>query len=1577
MMKENRIGILTVQETHLDEDSVRTLKEMYGRRLEIFSSGDPVNPTAARGIAVVLNKEVTSTREAEMETVIPGRAIMVSLNWHRDKILRVLAVYAPNGNEDNEKFWKEIREWWDRKRAPRPDLMMGDFNMVEDAIDRRPARLDGGGAVEELIALRANWGLMDGWRTTYPDNKEFSYAQTWRNGERASESRIDRIYASTEIVETALDWRISIPQVDSDHLMVSVKLVDRKAPFIGPGRWTMPGIVLENERFIDRIRAMGKEATAEIEGIEERTATKNPQVIYAEYKKKIVELARETAKRAVPKVKKQIRELQTELERAKNGGCVTQATKIAIQERIRSLEIKRDKDVRLSTRARYCLEGECVSRYWSAINREKKPREIIYSLTREGANGTEEVCKSCEMAELARDHHNRIQGEGLANEEVRRRTTDEILAEITAEADPEAAGNLEKRIQREEIEEAISKAECGKATGLDGIPYELWKTLAKEYARERKVEAITPGFDAVTLLKTVFNDIERFGVAEGTDFTKGWICPLYKKKERNKIENYRPITLLNSDYKIMTKVLAMRLATVAPEIVHPDQAGFMPNRQITDQVRLTQLMTSFAEAVEEDGIIVALDQEKAYDKIEHEYLWRTLKKYGLPQEFIQTVKALYADAVSVVVINGEMSSSFRISRGVRQGDPLSCLLFDIAIEPLATLLRKSPLKGYHIPGTAEKTITSLFADDTTVFLAKEDDFGVLQATLERWCKASGAKFNKEKTEIIPLGSTAYRESVYTTRKMSQAGPDLPEGVRIAKDGESTRILGAWIGNKTDDAQQWTTTVDKIVAALDRWKKCKPTQKGKRLIIQMFVGGMSQYLTAAQGMPDHTIRALNKIITTFLWNGGKPRVNLNTLQAGKETGGMAILDVEARNEAIDLMWLKGFLKLSEHRPKWAYVADVLLAQNTLAKHKTMPESAKINIFLQEWDVKTDRRGGLPECLKRMMRVAKKHNARFEAIKLSAELKKKLPMWYHIGGSKRLALYNNTPAGKCLRNNHGVKTVGDALIVANRTRHRDPDDPHEKTANCQCGACTQDRNTHQCRNPNRCALAAQRLIECLQPKWDPDSRTPDDGLSLTPRRIQKNEKAQKEGGPVLFNPSITVKDDIGKIFRVFTEPDAPRIWPGRRAQRNGDEWHDEITAYTDGSSTNNGCENAKVGSGVWIEDNHEWNAAVRLPNEYKTNQAGEAAAVLIATQNIPNVYPLLIKSDSESTINALTENLEEMEDRGWIGIANRELLKATVAKMRKRAAPVALEWVKGHAGIIGNEKADGQAGRGANDPTPTALDLNIDPDFNLTGARIASLTQALAYAGIREKKVPQPRPKTTAMITKIQAAMQSEGYNTPTEPAIWRAIRHKDITRKISDFMWLTLHDAHRVGSFWLKIPNHEDRAVCPLCEELEDMEHILLKCKAKCVRTIWEEAEILWTKTGKKWPTLNMGTVTTPALIDFKETGRKTSDAGANRLYRIIISETAHLLWRLRCERRIAREDKEEKQHSEEEARNMWRALIKQRIELDKGMTNKSLSKKALKESVVYDTWSRILRDDTNLPDGWATAKGVLVGLDHG
>jgi hypothetical protein len=108
------------------------------------------------------------------------------------------------------------------------------------------------------------------------------------------------------------------------------------------------------------------------------------------------------------------------------------------------------------------------------------------------------------------------------------------------------------------------------------------------------------------------------------------------------------------------------------------------------------------------------------------------------------------------MINGFLSETFEVTRGVRQGDPLSCLLFNLAIEPLAIMIRNSQLEGLKIPKLQEKLKALLFADDTTVFLSNTDSLNTLMSILDKWCTATGAKFNKNKTEIIPYRSTGWK-----------------------------------------------------------------------------------------------------------------------------------------------------------------------------------------------------------------------------------------------------------------------------------------------------------------------------------------------------------------------------------------------------------------------------------------------------------------------------------------------------------------------------------------------------------------------------------------------------------------------------------------------------------------------------------------------------------------------------------------------------------------------------------------------------------------------------------------------------
>ena len=252
------------------------------------------------------------------------------------------------------------------------------------------------------------------------------------------------------------------------------------------------------------------------------------------------------------------------------------------------------------------------------------------------------------------------------------------------------------------------------------------------------------------------------------------------------------------------------------------------------------------EIAEEDGAIIALDQEKAYNKIQHDYLWTTLKAFGIPTPFIKTIQELYHNAYTIVAINGVFSKPYQVKQGVRQGDPLSCALFNIAIEPLACRIGNEPtIKGINILGLIDKLAIKLFADDTNLYLHKEDNFHLVQRILEEWCEVSGAKFNDEKTEIIPIGSEEHCCNTAATRILGPCNhTPLPEGTRIAKDRDAVRMLGAWIGNKMEDLTPWEPIIDKINTKLEKWKRTHPTLNGQKVIMQMVIRGHTQFLSQA-------------------------------------------------------------------------------------------------------------------------------------------------------------------------------------------------------------------------------------------------------------------------------------------------------------------------------------------------------------------------------------------------------------------------------------------------------------------------------------------------------------------------------------------------------------------------------------------------------------------------------------------------------------------------------------------------------------------------------------------------------------
>ncbi|KAH9910805.1 uncharacterized protein BXZ73DRAFT_93580 [Epithele typhae] len=296
------------------------------------------------------------------------------------------------------------------------------------------------------------------------------------------------------------------------------------------------------------------------------------------------------------------------------------------------------------------------------------------------------------------------------------------------------------------------------------------------------------------------------------------------------------------------------------------------------------------------------------------------------------------------------------------------------------MLRNSELKGIDIPRCRESLKATLFADDTTVFLAEEDDFADLQRILDTW-----------KTQIIPIGAPTYRKELLRAHAAGEIPKNYPSDVHMAQDGEATRVLGAWIGNGVDDEGVWTPVLAKVAKTLERWTISHPTLEGKRHVVQMFLGGMTQFLTDVQCMPDLVRKCLNKITSAFLWNDRQtPPINRETTYLPFEFGGMQILDLKSRNEAIAIMWLKEYLTFNAKKPWWTYLADDIFASQVSLDQCPREHHLRLNPFLQAWKPKLL---ALPPALRELVTVAENYNLRMEGLAFSRHILWSLPMWAH--------------------------------------------------------------------------------------------------------------------------------------------------------------------------------------------------------------------------------------------------------------------------------------------------------------------------------------------------------------------------------------------------------------------------------------------------------------------------------------------------------------------------------------------------------------------------------------------------------
>ncbi|EJD44759.1 hypothetical protein AURDEDRAFT_64984, partial [Auricularia subglabra TFB-10046 SS5] len=296
----------------------------------------------------------------------------------------------------------------------------------------------------------------------------------------------------------------------------------------------------------------------------------------------------------------------------------------------------------------------------------------------------------------------------------------------------------------------------------------------------------------------------------------------------------------------------------------------------------------------------------------------------------------------------------------------------------------------------------------------------------------------------------------------------------------------------------------------------------------------------------------------------------------------------------------------------------------------------------------------------------------------------------------------------------------------------------------------------------------------------------------------------------------------------------------------------------------------------------------------------------------------------------------------------------------------------------------ARRAAKKDAPAITNMSGPTDFDSPGIQLKGLNQKLATAHIRANKASKtpPRRLATVNLDRARESVAETRAKKLMDRALWQSLQRAEFSREIRVFMWKSMHEGHKIGDYWIRMDNetYQNRGYCTICghDVPETLEHILLECNDPAREKIWNLAKELWAHKHRKWHELSYGLILGCGAVTIRDQTTHRKLPGATRLYRILISESAYLIWKLRCTRRIEHADDPDWRPHPDFVHNEWYRVLTDCMHTDCLATNKSrFGRRAIPQGRVLATWHGVIENEHDfLPETLVSNPGFLVGNEH-